>query len=76
MDAGRALGELARGLSGIADNAKPGAIFPPPRRRCQWPVTSDSLNAAMAHIYGFTLVTRNVKHMERTGVEVVNPSRQ
>ncbi len=33
----------------------------------------DSLLAATAKIHGLTLVTRNVKEMERTGVGYVNP---
>jgi predicted nucleic acid-binding protein len=33
----------------------------------------DSLNAAMAEVYNLTLVTRNVKDVERTGVAVLNP---
>lgn len=33
----------------------------------------DSLLAATASVRGLTLVTRNVKHIERTGVECLNP---
>jgi predicted nucleic acid-binding protein len=33
----------------------------------------DSLLAATASVHGLTLVTRNVKHVERTGVECLNP---
>lgn len=33
----------------------------------------DSLLAATASIHGLTLVTRNVKHVERTGVDCLNP---
>lgn len=35
----------------------------------------DSLLAATASVHGLTLVTRNVKHVERTGVECLNPFR-
>jgi predicted nucleic acid-binding protein len=33
----------------------------------------DSLLAATASVYGMTLVTRNLKDVERTGVECLNP---
>lgn len=33
----------------------------------------DSLLAATASVHGLTLVTRNVKHVERTGVDCLNP---
>lgn len=33
----------------------------------------DALMAATAIVHGWTLVTRNVKDMERTGVHMVNP---
>ena len=33
----------------------------------------DSLLAATASVHGLTLVTRNVKHVERTGVACLNP---
>jgi hypothetical protein len=33
----------------------------------------DSLIAATARVHGLTIVTRNVKDFERTGVEVLNP---
>lgn len=33
----------------------------------------DSLLAATASVHGLTLVTRNVKHVERTGVGALNP---
>ena len=35
----------------------------------------DSLLAATASVHGLTLVTRNVKDVERTGVECLNPFR-
>ncbi len=33
----------------------------------------DGLLAATASVHGLTLVTRNVRHVERTGVELLNP---
>lgn len=33
----------------------------------------DSLLAATASVHGLTLVTRNIKHVERTGVDCLNP---
>jgi predicted nucleic acid-binding protein len=33
----------------------------------------DSLLAATASVHGLTLVTRNIKHVERTGVACLNP---
>ncbi len=33
----------------------------------------DSLLAATARVHGLTLVTRNVEHLERTGVACLNP---
>ena len=33
----------------------------------------DSLLAATASVHGMTLVTRNLKHVERTGVDCLNP---
>jgi predicted nucleic acid-binding protein len=33
----------------------------------------DSLLAATASVHGLTLVTRNVKHVDRTGVDCLNP---
>jgi predicted nucleic acid-binding protein len=33
----------------------------------------DSLLAATASVHGLTLVTRNVKHVKRTGVDCLNP---
>lgn len=33
----------------------------------------DSLLAATASVHGLTLVTRNLKHVERTGVDWLNP---
>jgi len=33
----------------------------------------DSLLAATARVHGLTLVTRNVEHLERTGVDCLNP---
>ena len=33
----------------------------------------DSLLAATASVHGLTLVTRNLKHVERTGVDCLNP---
>lgn len=33
----------------------------------------DSLLAATASVHGLTLVTRNFKHVERTGVDCLNP---
>lgn len=33
----------------------------------------DGLMAATALLYGWTLATRNTKHVERTGVQLVNP---
>ncbi len=33
----------------------------------------DGLLAATAHVHGLTLVTRNVQHVERTGVNCLNP---
>ncbi len=38
----------------------------------QMPVI-DSLLAATAKVHGLTLVTRNVKDVERSGVELINP---
>ena len=35
----------------------------------------DSLIAATARVHGLTIVTRNAKDFERTGVEVLNPFR-
>jgi predicted nucleic acid-binding protein len=35
----------------------------------------DSLLAATSKVHGLTLVTRNVKDMERTGVPCLNPFR-
>jgi hypothetical protein len=35
----------------------------------------DSLIAATARVHGLTIVTRNVKDFERTGVDVLNPFR-
>ena len=34
---------------------------------------NDSLIAGTAIIHGLTVVTRNTKHFERTGVPLVNP---
>jgi predicted nucleic acid-binding protein len=33
----------------------------------------DSLLAATARVHGLTLVTRNLKDVERTGVDCLNP---
>jgi predicted nucleic acid-binding protein len=33
----------------------------------------DALIAATAYIHGFSIVTRNVRHFEGTGVNVINP---
>ena len=35
--------------------------------------TADLIIAATALEYGFTVVTRNVRHFEPTGVQVLNP---
>jgi len=37
-----------------------------------WPVI-DGLLAATAHVHGLTLVTRNVRDVVKTGVDVLNP---
>jgi toxin FitB len=36
----------------------------------------DSLLAATASVHGLTLVTRNLRHIERTGVDCLNPFSQ
>ena len=36
----------------------------------------DSLLAATASVHGLTLVTRNLRHVERTGVDCLNPFSQ
>jgi predicted nucleic acid-binding protein len=59
----------------MAERAAPAAASPESAWHRGWdplPII-DGLLAATAHVHGFTLVTRNVRDVARTGVALHNP---
>ena len=56
------IGEIEHGIQ----------LLPLSRRRVQLPEV-DALIAATANLRGFTVVTRNVRDFERSGVAILNP---